>query len=66
MRRVLAAALGPDWVWRNDDWVLTLTDATGAPILLILQPRRVHYDLTDVPDDRAASTGRGGEGPSWD
>jgi diadenosine tetraphosphate (Ap4A) HIT family hydrolase len=47
-----------DWVWRNDDWVLTLAGATGAPIQLNLIPRRLHVDLPTMPDDLAADMGR--------
>lgn len=48
----------PDWAWRNDDWVLTCAEATGAPIQLMLIPRRVHCDLPTVPDALAAEMGR--------
>ncbi|MFN8172521.1 MAG: hypothetical protein U0R65_11730 [Candidatus Nanopelagicales bacterium] len=47
-----------EWAWRNDDWVLTSAESTGAPVQLMLVPRRVHCDLTDVPDDLAADMGR--------
>ncbi len=46
------------WAWRNDDWVLTCAETTGAPVQLMLIPRRVHCDLTDVPDELAADMGR--------
>lgn len=48
---------GPD-VWSDEHWRLTGSDQpTGAPLLLVLQPR-AHVDLPSLPDERAGELGR--------
>jgi len=44
-------------VWRDDNWRITVTEPTGAPLLLILSPQ-AHYDFTTLPMDRAAEMGQ--------
>jgi len=46
-----------DEVWRDDNWRITVTEPTGAPLLLILSPQ-THYDFTTLPMDRAAEMGQ--------
>jgi diadenosine tetraphosphate (Ap4A) HIT family hydrolase len=45
-------------VWENSDWRLALLgQASGAPLILILFPKR-HFDLSTLPDDLASEMGR--------
>jgi hypothetical protein len=46
----------PD-IWSDAHWRLTALEPSGAPVVLMLQPRK-HYDLADLPDDLAAEMGR--------
>jgi diadenosine tetraphosphate (Ap4A) HIT family hydrolase len=43
-------------IWFDDHWRLTRISGVGAPLVLMLHPRD-HYDLADLPDDRAAEMG---------
>jgi hypothetical protein len=44
-------------VWCDDNWRITVTEPTGAPLLLILSPQ-AHYDFTTLPMNRAAEMGQ--------
>lgn len=45
-------------VWSNEHWKLSVFDSTsGAPLVMMLQSR-AHFDLVDLPDERAAEMGR--------
>jgi hypothetical protein len=44
-------------VWRDEHWRITVTEPTGAPLLLMLSPQ-AHYDFTTLPMDRAAEMGQ--------
>ena len=44
-------------VWRDDHWRITVTEPTGAPLLLILSPQ-AHYGFTTLPMDRTAEMGQ--------
>jgi hypothetical protein len=44
-------------VWRDDRWRITVTEPSGAPLLLMLSPL-AHYDFTTLPMDRAAEMGQ--------
>lgn len=49
---------GRGTVWTDDVWLMrAMPGKTGAPLLLILEPFE-HFDLSDLPDDLAASMGR--------
>jgi len=56
-------------VWSDEQWQLwPMSEETGAPLVLLLEPR-AHYDLSNLPDERAAELGilqahiaRGGRG----
>jgi diadenosine tetraphosphate (Ap4A) HIT family hydrolase len=43
-------------LWLDDHWRLTRMTEVGVPLVLMLHPRD-HYDLADLPDDRAAEMG---------
>jgi diadenosine tetraphosphate (Ap4A) HIT family hydrolase len=43
-------------IWSDDHWRLAALGPTGAPLVLMLEPR-VHYDLSDLPDERAGEMG---------
>ena len=43
-------------VWLNEHWRLTRVSQVGTPLVMMLHPRD-HYDLGDLPDDRAAEFG---------
>jgi diadenosine tetraphosphate (Ap4A) HIT family hydrolase len=43
-------------IWLDPHWRLTRIGGVGVPLVLILHPRD-HYDLHDLPDDRAAELG---------
>lgn len=44
-------------IWRDDHWRLTRITGAGVPLVLMLQPRE-HFDLPDLPDERAGELGR--------
>ncbi|HEV7147226.1 MAG TPA: hypothetical protein VGN48_09540 [Pedococcus sp.] len=43
-------------VWHDDGWRLKAFEPSGAPVLLMLQPRE-HYDLATLPPELAAQLG---------
>jgi len=43
-------------IWFNEHWRLTRVAGTGVPLVLMLHPRE-HFDLPNLPDDRAAEMG---------
>jgi diadenosine tetraphosphate (Ap4A) HIT family hydrolase len=43
-------------IWLDDAWRLTRIGNIGVPLVLMLHPRD-HYDLADLPDQRAAELG---------
>jgi diadenosine tetraphosphate (Ap4A) HIT family hydrolase len=43
-------------VWHDENWRLDRIDGVGVPLALMLRPRE-HFDLADLPDDRAAELG---------
>ncbi len=43
-------------IWLDGAWRLTRIGGTGVPLVLMLHPRD-HYDLADLPDERAAELG---------
>ena len=43
-------------LWLDDHWRLTRIGEVGVPLVLILHPRD-HFDLSDLPDERAAELG---------
>lgn len=43
-------------IWLDDHWRLTRVAGVGTPLVLMLHPRD-HYDLSDLPDERAAELG---------
>jgi len=45
-----------DGIWFNQHWRLNRISGAGIPLILMLYPRD-HYDLTDLPDQRAAELG---------
>ena len=45
-----------DGLWLDDHWRLTRLAKVGVPLVLMLHPRD-HYDLSDLPDERAADLG---------
>lgn len=51
------AGAGPEVVWSNDRWRLSLSPDTGLPVMLMLQPLE-HHDLTSLPHDLAAELGQ--------
>ena len=44
-------------VWADEHWKINAFPSTGAPLILMLQSQE-HYDLPDLPDDRAGELGR--------
>jgi hypothetical protein len=44
-------------VWRDDHWRITVTEPSGAPLILLLSPQ-AHHDFTTLPMDRAAEMGQ--------
>jgi diadenosine tetraphosphate (Ap4A) HIT family hydrolase len=44
-------------IWQDEHWRLSYRPGSGAPLLLMLFCRD-HYDLTTLPDERAAELGR--------
>jgi diadenosine tetraphosphate (Ap4A) HIT family hydrolase len=47
---------GEEGVWSNEHWRLQRVGPVGVPLVLMLWPRQ-HYDLDDLPDERAAELG---------
>lgn len=43
-------------IWLDEHWRLTRVTGVGSPLVLMLHPRE-HYDLADLPDDRAGELG---------
>ena len=43
-------------IWSDDHWWVMRVGGVGVPLALMLQPRD-HYDLADLPDERAAELG---------
>ena len=43
-------------IWLDDHWRLTRISEVGVPLVLMLHPRD-HFDLSDLPDERAAELG---------
>ena len=43
-------------IWLDEHWRLTRIGGVGVPLVLMLYPRE-HYDLDDLPDERAAELG---------
>lgn len=48
---------GPGLVWSDDHWTLEAFEESGAPLVMLLTPRR-HVDFAGLPDDLAAQMGR--------
>ena len=46
-----------DGIWFDDSWRLTRITRVGVPLVLMLHPRD-HYDLENLPDERASELGR--------
>ena len=44
-------------VWRDDHWRISVTEPSGAPLILMLSPQ-AHYDFTTLPRDRAGEMGQ--------
>jgi len=52
------AAVGRGDIWQDDRWrLLTFSEPSGAPLVLMLLPKE-HLDLTDLSDDLAGELGR--------
>jgi hypothetical protein len=51
-----ACTTGRAPVWSDEHWRLSVLGPSGAPLVLLLEPA-AHYDLPDLPDDRAAEMG---------
>jgi hypothetical protein len=51
-----ACAGGREPVWSDEHWRLSVLEPSGAPLILMLEPS-AHYDLPDLPDDRASEMG---------
>jgi diadenosine tetraphosphate (Ap4A) HIT family hydrolase len=43
-------------IWLDESWRLTRIPGGGVPLILMLHPRD-HYDLVNLPDERAAEMG---------
>jgi hypothetical protein len=43
-------------IWFNEHWRMNRISGAGVPLILMLYPRD-HYDLIDLPDERAAELG---------
>lgn len=52
----VACMEGERGVWSNEHWRLECVAPVGVPLVLMLWPRQ-HYDLADLPDERAAELG---------
>jgi diadenosine tetraphosphate (Ap4A) HIT family hydrolase len=52
-----ACTSGPEPVWSDEHWRLSVLGPSGAPLILLLEPA-AHYDLPDLPDERASEMGQ--------
>jgi hypothetical protein len=43
-------------IWSDQHWRLSVAEPSGAPLVLMLEPR-LHHDLADLPDERAVELG---------
>lgn len=43
-------------LWEDEHWRLRRVSGVGVPLVLMLEPRG-HYDMDDLPDERAAELG---------
>lgn len=43
-------------IWSDEHWRLSVTESSGAPLVLMLEAR-AHHDLVDLPDERARELG---------
>jgi hypothetical protein len=43
-------------IWRDDHWRISRFEKVGVPLALMLHPRE-HFDLADLPDERARELG---------
>jgi hypothetical protein len=43
-------------IWSDEHWRLSVVDPSGAPLVLMLESL-AHYDLADLPGDRASEMG---------
>ena len=51
-----ACGAGTAAIWSDEHWRLSAHGPSGAPLVLMLEPR-AHHDLPDLPDDRAREMG---------
>jgi diadenosine tetraphosphate (Ap4A) HIT family hydrolase len=51
-----SCAARDDGIWLDEHWRLTRIPGVGVPLVLMLHPRD-HFDLTTLPDQRAAELG---------
>jgi len=51
-------SIGRGEIWQDSRWrLITFSEPSGAPLVIMLQPK-VHFDLTNLPEDLAAEFGR--------
>lgn len=50
------AAPDANYIWSNEHWRLRTFDSAAIPALVMLEPRE-HFDLADLPVERAAEQG---------
>lgn len=55
-RECSACSPGRAAIWTDEHWRLSVFGPSGAPLILMLEPR-AHHDLPDLPDDRARELG---------
>lgn len=55
-RDCAACAPGRAGIWSDEHWRVWAPEPSGAPLVLVLESR-AHYDLADLPDDRARELG---------
>lgn len=52
------AAVARGEIWQDDHWrLITFSEPSGAPLVMMLLPK-LHFDLTDLPDELARELGR--------